>query len=139
MTTSTRPGATPGRAARSRASRPSLRVGAISLTTAVVASLATVATGAPAQAAPAPAVPTFVEGLSQPVFDRDAAVPSELWVESSIDSDRDGKLDRIHVDVSRPVETVTDGLKVPVVYAVSPYYTPVNGAVTNWPVDHEIG
>ena len=38
-------------------------------------------------------------------------VKDELWVESSFDSDRDGKPDRIHVDVSRPKESDTDGLK----------------------------
>ena len=62
----------------------------------------------------------------------------ELWVESEIDSDFDGKLDRIHADVSRVAETETQGLKVPVVFEVSPYY---GGSVdvVNWAVDHEIG
>ena len=57
-----------------------------------------------ALAAPLPAVPTFVNGLAQPVFAATAAdwVNHELWVESTFDSDRDGKNDRIHVDVSRP-------------------------------------
>ena len=46
--------------------------------------------------------------------------------------------DRVHVDVSRPKETDTDGLKVPVIFEDSPYYA--GGAnVPNWAVDHEIG
>ena len=65
-------------------------------------------------------------------------VNHELWVETTMDTDFDGRLDRVHVDVSRPMETETDGLKVPVIYEDSPYYA--GGAdVTNWAVDHEIG
>ena len=87
-----------------------------------------------------PAVPTFVNGLSQAVFATGSAnwVNHELWVETTMDTDFDGELDRVHVDVSRPMETETDGLKVPVIYEDSPYYA--GGAdVTNWAVDHEIG
>lgn len=87
-----------------------------------------------------PAVPTFVNGLSQPVFAQGSAnwVNHELWVETDMDTDGDGRRDRVHVDVSRPMETVTDGLEVPVVYEDSPYYA--GGAdITNWAVDHEIG
>ena len=87
-----------------------------------------------------PEVPTFVNGLSQAVFSTNPAnwVNHELWVETTMDTDFDGDLDRVHVDVSRPMETQTDGLKVPVIYEDSPYYA--DGAdVTNWAVDHEIG
>jgi predicted acyl esterase len=87
-----------------------------------------------------PAVPTFVNGLSQAVFAQGSAnwVNHELWVETTMDTDFDGRRDRVHVDVSRPVETETDGLKVPVIYEDSPYYA--GGAdITNWAVDHEIG
>ena len=45
-----------------------------------------------------------------------------LFVESSFDSDGDGKPDRLHVDVIRPLQTKTEGLKVPVVYETSPYF-----------------
>ena len=96
-----------------------------------------VANAAPAAA---PAVPTFVNGLSQAVFATGQAnwVNHELWVETTMDTDFDGRRDRVHVDVSRPTETETDGLDVPVIYEDSPYYA--GGAdVTNWAVDHEIG
>jgi predicted acyl esterase len=95
---------------------------------------------AAAAAAPAPAVPTFVNGMAQAVFASGTAnyVNHELWVEINADSDFDGKKDRVHVDVSRPKETDSDGLKVPVIFEDSPYYA--GGAdVTNWAVDHEIG
>ncbi len=95
---------------------------------------------AQAAPAPAPAVPTFVNGMSQAVFASGTAnyVNHELWVELDTDTDFDGAKDRVHVDVSRPRETDTDGLKVPVIYEDSPYYA--NSAnVINWGVDHEIG
>src|SRR5690242_16561841 len=68
--------------------------------------------------APAPAVPTFVNGMSQAVFASGTAnyVNEDLWVELDVDSDGDGKKDRVHTDVSRPTETNTDGLKVPVIF-----------------------
>jgi X-Pro dipeptidyl-peptidase len=84
--------------------------------------------------------PVFVDGQAQPVFSTNPAtwIRHELWVESQIDSDYDGKLDRIHVDVARVQETETIGLKVPVVFEVSPYYGGFVDVV-NWNVDHEIG
>jgi X-Pro dipeptidyl-peptidase len=84
--------------------------------------------------------PVFIDGQAQPVFTAGPAtwIRQELWVESDIDSDFDGKLDRIHVDVTRVQETETIGLKVPVVFEVSPYYGG-DVPVVNWAVDHEIG
>ena len=94
----------------------------------------------PAALAAAPAVPTFSNGLAQPVFATATAdwVNYELWVESNFDSDRDGKKDRIHVDVSRPKETDTDGLKVPVIFEDSPYYAGGSNS-PNFSVEHELG
>jgi X-Pro dipeptidyl-peptidase len=84
--------------------------------------------------------PVFIDGQAQPVFSTVPAtwVRQELWVETTIDSDFDGQLDRIHIDVTRVQETETIGLDVPVVMEVSPYY---GGSVdvVNWNVDHEIG
>jgi predicted acyl esterase len=95
---------------------------------------------APAAAAAAPAVPTFVNGMAQNVFTANRAewITGEVWVESSFDSDRDGKLDRIHADYTLPPETMSDGLKVPVIYENSPYYAST-GDASNWSVDHEVG
>ena len=91
-------------------------------------------------AVPAPAVPTFVNGMAQNVFSANSAdwVTGEVWVESSFDTDGDGKLDRMHADFTLPRETQTDGLKVPVVYEDSPYYAGT-GPARNWTVDHELG
>ncbi|HXV96418.1 MAG TPA: Xaa-Pro dipeptidyl-peptidase [Gaiellaceae bacterium] len=84
--------------------------------------------------------PVFVDGQAQPVFSTVPAtwIRQELWVETTIDSDFDGVLDRIHIDVTRVPETETIGLEVPVVLEVSPYYGG-NVDVVNWAVDHELG
>src|SRR3954463_3287304 len=90
---------------------------------------------------PAPAVPTFVNGLAQNVFSSAPAdwISGEVWVESSFDSDGDGKLDRMHADYTLPKETSSDGLKVPVIYEDSPYYANTAPNYSNWNVDHELG
>jgi len=71
------------------------------------------------------AVPVFVDGQAQivPAFAKQTDWIREfLWVETTFDSDGDGKNDRMHVDVTRPKQTATEGLKVPVVYETSPYF-----------------
>src|SRR3954451_16484287 len=90
---------------------------------------------------PAPAVPTFVNGLAQNVFSATSTdwISGEVWVESGFDSDGDGKLDRMHADYTLPKETTTDGLKVPVIYEDSPYYANTASDYSNWNVDHELG
>ncbi|MDF0514121.1 Xaa-Pro dipeptidyl-peptidase [Agromyces sp. H3Y2-19a] len=109
------------------------------LLTAVIAG-AGLAAASPAYASPDPTDPTFVDGLSQAVFTKNSAewVNEEAWVESEVDSDRDGRPDLVHIDVSRVPETETDGLDVPVIMELSPYYAG-GSQVTNWSVDHEIG
>ncbi|MGH9252048.1 MAG: hypothetical protein ACRD0W_21405, partial [Acidimicrobiales bacterium] len=89
----------------------------------------------------APAVPTFVNGLAQAVFSTNPAdwYSGEVWVEASFDSDDDGELDRIHADFTAPMEVLTDGLKVPVVFETSPYYAGFAPEYSNWAVDHELG
>jgi X-Pro dipeptidyl-peptidase len=49
-------------------------------------------------------------------------IRQRLWVETAIDSDGTGRLDRVHVAVVRPRQTETDGVRVPVIYETSPYY-----------------
>jgi predicted acyl esterase len=88
-----------------------------------------------------PAVPTFVNGLSQAVFSANPAdwYSGEVWVQAPFDSDKDGKRDRIHADFTAPSEVVTDGLKVPVIFEDSPYYAGTASQYSNWAVDHELG
>lgn len=79
----------------------------------------------------------IVEGFSNP---KDW-IRHDLWVETTFDSDKDGKPDRMHVAVTRPKQTDTEGLKLPVVYGSSPYFAGVAGDLPGvmWDVEHELG
>ncbi|HXT15865.1 MAG TPA: Xaa-Pro dipeptidyl-peptidase [Gemmatimonadaceae bacterium] len=95
---------------------------------------------AAAQSAPN-ATPVFTNGMAQivPAFaDSTQWIRQELWVETNFDSDHDGKPDRIHVDVTRPRQTETDGLKVAVLYGASPYYAGTARGQVNWDVHQEL-
>ncbi|MBI3713602.1 MAG: Xaa-Pro dipeptidyl-peptidase, partial [Burkholderiales bacterium] len=86
--------------------------------------------------------PVFFNGQAQlvPAFqDRTQWIKQELWVETEFDSDGDGKLDRMHVDVTRPRQTETEGLKVAVVYESSPYFAGTMKNQKMWDVKHELG
>lgn len=90
------------------------------------------------------AKPVFKDGEAQIValFDTpDKWIRHDLWVETSFDTDGDGRLDRMHVDVTRPFQTETEGLKLPVIYESSPYYAGTAGDApgTFWDVNHEVG
>jgi X-Pro dipeptidyl-peptidase len=97
----------------------------------------------PATAAADEVGPVFVDGQAQivPEFsDPSTWIRQQLWVETEFDSDGDGELDRVHVDVTRPGPT-EDGLKVPVVYETSPYYAGTASTQSQyfWNVFHELG
>ncbi|GAA3101414.1 Xaa-Pro dipeptidyl-peptidase [Nonomuraea salmonea] len=80
----------------------------------------TLAIATPAQAAAGPAI-TVKNGRTQPVFSYADAVREHVYVESTVDSDLDGALDKVRVDIIRPKES-GPGLKVPVIIDESPYY-----------------
>ncbi|MFF4195110.1 Xaa-Pro dipeptidyl-peptidase [Nonomuraea sp. NPDC001831] len=80
----------------------------------------TLAIATPAQAAAGPTI-TVKDGRTQPVFSYADAVREHVYVESTVDSDLDGALDRVRVDIIRPKES-GPGLKVPVIIDESPYY-----------------
>jgi X-Pro dipeptidyl-peptidase len=87
--------------------------------------------------------PFFENGEAQivPAFSSpENWIREDLWVETEFDTDGDGKLDRMHVDVTRPIAT-NDGLQLPVIYESSPYYagTAGNDRDLFWNVAHEIG
>jgi X-Pro dipeptidyl-peptidase len=92
----------------------------------VVLPLAVVTT--PATAAPArhdrPTPPSWLKlenGVSAPQFDLANAVEETLFVQTTVDSDLDGVKDRVRIRLSRPGETETQGIKVPVIFEHSPY------------------
>ena len=61
------------------------------------------------------------DGATAPQFDFAKAIEQTVWVESEVDSDRDGAKDLIRVRISRPGEAQERGYKVPVVFEHSPY------------------
>ena len=79
----------------------------------------------------------IVEAFSQP----ENWLRHDLWVETEFDTDGDGELDRMHVSVTRPNQTETEGLKLPVIYVTSPYFAGVAGDEpgTMWDVKVELG
>ncbi len=90
------------------------------------------------------AVPVFENGEAQMVTafeDPEKWIRHDLWVETEFDTDGDGKLDRMHVAVTRPYQTDTEGLKLPVVYISSPYFAGVAPFMKGlfWDVKHELG
>jgi X-Pro dipeptidyl-peptidase len=90
------------------------------------------------------ATPVFKDGEAQIIeaFNTpDQWIRHDLWVETNFDTDGDGKMDRMHVAVTRPFQTDSEGLTLPVIYVTSPYFAGVapetEGAF--WNVNHELG
>ena len=88
-------------------------------------------------------VPVIIDGEAQKIkaFENpDNWIREDLWVETEFDTDGDGRPDRMHVDVTRPKQTETEGLKLPVVYESSPYFagTAGNNREYFWDVRHEL-
>ncbi len=89
-------------------------------------------------------VPVIENGEAQivPAFqDPQKWIRHDLWVETEFDTDGDDKPDRMHVSVTRPEQTDTEGLKLPVIYVSSPYFAGVAPNVDGlfWNVKHELG
>ncbi|WP_131739085.1 Xaa-Pro dipeptidyl-peptidase [Actinomadura roseirufa] len=91
------------------------------MTVAVLTGTALAAAGGVAALAETAPKIVVKDGVTQPVFSYKDAIREHVYVESGVDSDRDGKLDRVNVDIIRPKET-ENGLKVPVIMDESPYY-----------------
>ncbi len=79
--------------------------------------------------------------VSDAFSDKDSWIQHDLWVETEFDSDGDGSLDRVHVDVTRPGQTDSQDLKVHVIYETSPYYSGTSGGGKSyfWSPSHELG
>lgn len=87
--------------------------------------------------------PIFKDGEAQVVSEFENPenwIRHDLWVETDFDSDGDGDKDRMHVSVTRPEQT-EQGLKLPVIYATSPYYAGTAGFVDGlfYDVRHNLG
>jgi X-Pro dipeptidyl-peptidase len=73
-------------------------------------------------------------GVTQPQFAFDDAIEQTVFVESEVDSDGDGTRDRVRIQISRPAETESREIKVPVVFEHSPYRGDL-GSLPNHNVD----
>jgi X-Pro dipeptidyl-peptidase len=100
-------------------------------------------TAGPGPAPTKAARPVFADGQAQvvPEFEDSAQwIRETLWVETEFDSDKNGRPDRMFVDVTRQRQTETEGLKVPVIYESSPYYAGTSGdRKFLWDVKQEVG
>ncbi|GAA2524208.1 CocE/NonD family hydrolase [Pilimelia columellifera] len=84
----------------------------------------------PARAATATAItpPPPVSGphvkgdRTEPVYDYARAVRESVRVNTTLDSDQDGRKDTIMVDIVRPAEAAAAGVKLPVIINPSPYF-----------------
>lgn len=76
-------------------------------------------------------------GVSQPQFSLANAIEQTVFVETEVDSDGDGRRDRVRLRLSRPGETATRGIKVPVIFEHSPYRFNTGG-VPNHDVDVDV-
>ncbi|SDY91195.1 dipeptidyl-peptidase IV Serine peptidase. MEROPS family S15 [Micromonospora pattaloongensis] len=86
--------------------------------------------GSPASARPdTPPGIVVQDGMTQPIYSFADAIEERVYVETPLDTDNDGRRDRVAIDVSRPRETATAGLKVPVIFEHSPYRKGVWGDV----------
>lgn len=76
----------------------------------------------------------YFNGKSLPVFDTNKVIREVVYVESDLDTDRDGKSNLIQVTVFRPKESDGD-LKVPALYTASPYF---GGIIANEKRNHNV-
>ena len=89
----------------------------------------------------APVVENGMTQVIEELTNPETWIRHDLWVETEFDSDDDGELDRMHVAVTRPQQTESGDLKLPVIYETSPYYAGTARPIFefSWDVRHELG
>ena len=76
----------------------------------------------PAMAQPGTPQLVIEDGVTQPVFGYADAIRERVFVTSDVDTDGDGRLDVVAMDIIRP-RASEEGLRVPVIMDASPYYS----------------
>jgi len=102
----------------------SRRIVLFALTAVLPLAVITPAAATPGKQPGLPTPPSWLKvenGVTVPQFSLANAVEETLFVQTTVDSDLDGVKDRVRVRLSRPGETETQGIKVPVVFEHSPY------------------
>jgi X-Pro dipeptidyl-peptidase len=85
--------------------------------------LAAMGLGGGVAQAQSPTVTIGADGKTAPVFDYTQAVRERVWIPvANTDTDSDGVIDRIAIDIVRPKES-GPAVKVPAIIDPSPYYT----------------
>src|SRR3954447_24553008 len=80
------------------------------------------------------ATPAAAAGRStEPVHDYGQAIREQVWVQTPVDSDADGRPDRVAVRIIRPATTA----KIPVIFQASPYYAGLNDVPNHDDVDRD--
>jgi X-Pro dipeptidyl-peptidase len=92
----------------------------VASTVAVVVTLSFFATAMPAVAGPPDGI-VIKDGVTQPVFPYDQAITEQVLIETPVDSDHDGKRDRVHAVIRRPGPTAGK-LRVASIVEPSPYW-----------------
>jgi X-Pro dipeptidyl-peptidase len=88
--------------------------------------------------------PVIKDGMTQVIEEfsnPESWIRHDLWVETEFDTDGDGDPDRMHVAVTRPQQTESGDLKLPVIYETSPYYAGTARPPYDffWDVRQEVG
>jgi X-Pro dipeptidyl-peptidase len=110
---------------------------ALAAAAAALATLLLSAAPAAAQERTPPPWLTVQDGVTQPAFSFPDAIEETVFVESEVDSDGDGQLDRVRIRISRPREADMQGYQVPVVFEHSPYRGNL-GSLPNHDVDVDV-
>lgn len=79
------------------------------------------------------ATPAAAATGTQPVHEYAAAIREQVWVQSTADSDSDGRPDRVAVRIIRP----DTGTRVPVIFQASPYYAGLNDIPNHDDIDRD--
>ncbi len=74
------------------------------------------------------------DGKTQPIFDYRDCIFEKVFIETDVDTDKDGKYDLVMVYIRRPKETLW-GMKVPAIYVADPY---MMGCNEDWCVPHNV-
>jgi len=72
---------------------------------------------------------------TEPIYDYAGAIREQIWVQTGVDSDFDGRPDRVAVRIIRPVTPA--GVRIPVIFQASPYYAGLNDVPNHDDVDRD--
>lgn len=64
--------------------------------------------------------PLFADGVAQPIFPYETIIREVVYVETGVDSDKDGKADLVQVLIQRPAATA-QGMKAAAIFEARPY------------------